>query len=421
MSKKIKQIFLFFTIQIIIISSYSSITTAEYVDKSNLPELLKEKSFNDILFDAKMISLLKIGQYPSASICAIQDDEIIWSKTYGFSKVWIREKADASSIYMIGSTTKTITATALMQLYEQDKFELDDDINDYLPFKIRNPKYPDVPITFRMLLSHSSSIYDYCIFKLIGLLDVLKFIPFPVTIDGWLTDVLIPGGRFYRSGYWLDFSPGNRSTYSSIGFLLVGCLVEKISGKSIADYCEENIFQPLEMFNTSYDMDRLNKQNMVTPYIHRMGLYIPLPQYDPACFTLMGGVRSTSRDLAHFLIAHMNNGTYKGVKILENKTVELMHNTIYQESINNFTALRKNRSYGFGWFSWDFLKFKTQGHCGMQPGAVCFMLTDKKEKTGFVFLSNHLDVLGFFEPKLIIKDGCMQIIGKLLFEKAREN
>ena len=381
---------------------------------------VENKSFDDIIFNAKIASLLRIGQYPSASICLIKNDTVVWSKSYGWSKVWLRQKADENSIYMIGSSTKAITATALMQLYEQGKFSLDDDVNDYLPFKLRNPKYPDAPITFKMLLSHASSIYDYCIFKAVGLLDVFKFMPFPETIDDWLINVLIPGGKFYRPEYWLDYPPGKQSTYSSIGFLVVGCLVEKISGMRIADYCEKNIFQPLEMFNTSYDKDRLNQENMVTPYIHRMGLYIPLPQYDPACFTLMGGVRSTSTDMSHFLIAHMNNGTYNGVRILKNETVELMHNTIYDETINNFTTLRKNRKYGFGWFSWDFFKIRTEGHCGMQPGSVSFMITNKEDKTGFILLSNHLDVLAFFEPKLEIKDRCMQKIGRMLLEKARE-
>ncbi|MBN2604127.1 MAG: beta-lactamase family protein, partial [Candidatus Thermoplasmatota archaeon] len=395
-------------------------TTAESLNKNNFNKLIENQSINDIIFNAKLISLLRIGQYPSASIGIIKNDELVWSETYGFSNVWLRQKADEKSIYMIGSTTKPITATALMQLYEQGRFDLNDDINNYLPFELRNPKYPEVPITFRMLLSHSSSIYDYCIFKIVGLLDVLKFMPFPENIDGWLTNVLIPGGKFYRPSYWLDFAPGTMSTYSSIGYLVIGCLVEKISGMKIADYCEKNIFQPLEMFNTSYDMNRLNQENMVTPYFRKMGLYLPLPQYNPACFTIMGGVRSTSNELSHFLIAHMNNGTYKGVRILKNETIELMHNTIYIEAINNFTTLRRNRTYGLGWFSWDFLKFKTEGHCGMQPGAVCFMLTNKEEKTGFVLLSNHFDVLGFFEPKTEIKDRCMQQIGHMLFEKAKE-
>lgn len=372
------------------------------------------------MFNATIASLLKIGQCPSASICVIKNDEVVWANTYGFSQVWLRQKADASSIYMIGSTTKTITATALLQLYEQGLFNLDDDINSYLPFQLRNPKHPDVPITFRMLLSHSASIYDYCIFKPVGLLDVIKFMPFPETIDEWLPDVLTPGGTFYREDYWLDSPPGSQTTYSSIGYLVVGCLVEKLSGMSIDKYCENNIFQPLEMDNTSYDMQRLDRDNMVTPYIHRLGMYLPLPQYDPACFTLMGGVRSTSRDLSNFLIAHMNNGAYKEVRILQNETITLMHTTIYEETIRNYSTLRKNRTYGLGWFSWDFLPFKTEGHCGMQPGAVAFMLTNKEENTGFVLLSNHLDVLGFFEPKTELKNRCIQKIGELLFQKANE-
>ena len=93
--------------------------------------------------------------------CIIKSNRIVWSKGYGWANI---EKkipfTPHNTIFQIASVSKTITATAIMQLYEKHKFKLDDDINKYLPFRVRNPKYPDRPITFKHLLTHTSSIHD---------------------------------------------------------------------------------------------------------------------------------------------------------------------------------------------------------------------------------------------------------------------
>ena len=117
-------------------------------------------SNDDPTFDLKIKLLMKVGHMPSLSACIIKNNGIVWSKGYGFYDIMHRKKACDDTIYMIGSISKSVTATALMQLYEQGLFDLDDDVSDYLPFTLRNPKYPDVPITFRMLLAHQSSLFE---------------------------------------------------------------------------------------------------------------------------------------------------------------------------------------------------------------------------------------------------------------------
>ena len=96
---------------------------------------------------------------PSLSACIIKNDTIVWSKAFGWSDIYNLKKAKSDTIYRVASITKTFTATALMQLYEQGLFDLDDNVSEYLPFDLKNPKYPECNITFRMLLAHQSS---YC-------------------------------------------------------------------------------------------------------------------------------------------------------------------------------------------------------------------------------------------------------------------
>ena len=110
---------------------------------------------NDLVFnssvDQAITQLMLEGNTPSLAASVVYKDDIIWSKGYG-------EQSNDNVAFMIASITKTFTTTALLQLYERGIFELDDDVNSYLPFSLRNPNYPNTPITFRLLLLHQSSL-----------------------------------------------------------------------------------------------------------------------------------------------------------------------------------------------------------------------------------------------------------------------
>ena len=94
------------------------------------------------------------------AITLVKDDEITYFKSFGYADIENKEEINEDTIFQIASISKTITGTAAMQLYEKGKLDLDQDINTYLPFKIINPYHPGVPITARMLLTHTSSILD---------------------------------------------------------------------------------------------------------------------------------------------------------------------------------------------------------------------------------------------------------------------
>ena len=106
---------------------------------------------------------MNLAHMQSVSACIIKNNTIKWSGNYGFSNRLLLEKPTINTNYMAGSISKTITAIAIMQLYENESydFDLDDNVSKWLPFDIKNPTYPDVNITFRMLLSHQSSLHDH--------------------------------------------------------------------------------------------------------------------------------------------------------------------------------------------------------------------------------------------------------------------
>ena len=97
---------------------------------------------------------------PGISISIVKDQNIVWENHFGYSNIDQNILVDENTLFMLASISKTITATALMQLFEDGLFSLEDDIDSYLPFNVNHPDYPLTPITFKMLLTHTSGIKD---------------------------------------------------------------------------------------------------------------------------------------------------------------------------------------------------------------------------------------------------------------------
>jgi len=144
---------LVFIVILLFIGTYINSVAGQYAIENSQLLLEKQcKSLEDWLFDIKIRTLMMIGRYPSFSGCIIKNDALVWSKGYGWARPGRRPTAD--TIYMAASISKTFTTTALLQLYEKKMFNLTDDVNRYLDFKVENPKFPGVNITFQMLLVH---------------------------------------------------------------------------------------------------------------------------------------------------------------------------------------------------------------------------------------------------------------------------
>jgi len=344
---------------------------------------------NDAPFDLKISFLMKIAGYPSLAACIIRDDQIIWSKGYGYYDLSERKPATIETIYNIASITKTIVGTALMQLYDQGLFGLDDDVNGFLPFSLRNPNFPDDPITFRMLLSHTSSLNE-------NIQDQYWWInfsgdpPFDFFPEPYLREFLLPGGRYYDSSVWnTTYRPGEYAMYANVGFDLISYLVEIISGESFLEYCDTHIFSPLDMKHTGFNLSCFDIDQVAIPYQRLDGKYYtideffreesPPEKYWRVRFYPAGGLYSTVTDLSHFLIAHMNSGIYNGTRILKKETVELMHELQPGNQLN----------YGLAWDHRPIRALPTaSGHAGDFPGVDTWMLYMQTEDIGVIYLVN---------------------------------
>jgi len=369
-------------------------------------------------FDDILLSIMNHCHFPSVSACIIKDGQVVWSQGYGLSNIEQNYAATENTMYGICSITKTITGTALMQRYDQGLFDLDDDVNDYLPFSLRNPHFPDDPITFRMLLSHASSLrspasYWYVRFYRDG------GPPFDGYPSPWIEEYVNPEGTRYDPDVWdATECPGASHVYANINFDLVGYLVELIADEPFYAYCEEHIFKPLDMPMTSFNLSAYTPEQVAVPYLWdpNSGQYETghneVHLHYPA-----GGLFSSVSELSHFMIAHMNGGVYNGTRILEESTVEEMHRIQHEYNGRGrafgLAWLFESRSLQIGSLIVNFPRLLYGGH----GGAVTFGL----RTTMYMKLSEQCAVLFFINSdSFLYQSGWngIQLIREMLFMKA---
>jgi len=348
--KKIFKISVTFVIFQLLLSSVITATAIIEIDEGSMDFSSKMGSLNDKIFDMKISLLMRLGRYPSVSTCIIKNGSVVWYKGYGYSKLLLRQKPTKDIIYPLFSISKTFTSTALMQLYDKGLFDLDDDVNDYLDFEVRNPNYPDIPITFRMLLAHQSSLdkekkRDFLPSSLLTLFwKNPDEYPYPI-----IKDFITPNGKYYDPTLWENYPPGTECNYSGWNMVLIDHLVEVLSNQKFTDYCRENIFEPLNMYNTSFHVKDLNRRQLAACYQNIGRFYFHKIAYPDSPYGI-GGLKASIEDLSHYTIAHMNGGVWNGFRILNESTVEMMQTLQYPGFSNN--GNKSSMRFGLGWCIW---------------------------------------------------------------------
>ncbi|MFZ2236041.1 MAG: serine hydrolase domain-containing protein [Dokdonella sp.] len=247
------------------------------------------------------------GDIPGAIVVVVKDGQPLLEKGYGYADVAEHKTVDpATTLFRPGSVSKLFTWTAVMQLVEEGKVDLDADIDAYLDFKI--PPRDGKPITLRNIMTHTSGIEE--------------------TARGLITSNpkdAIELGDYVK--HWVPtriFAPGVTPSYSNYATTLAGYIVQRVSGQPFDDYIEQHIFAPLGMQHSSFRqplppalqplMSKGYKPGVVEP----QGFEIVNPA--PA-----GSLSASGADMGRFMIAHLQNGEYAGQRILKESTAVQMH------------------------------------------------------------------------------------------------
>ena len=326
-------------------------------------------------FQEFLIEEMDFQEIPALSLLIFEEDRILYETYQGQSNLELGVALEEDHMFLLASVSKVVTATALMQLYDKDLFALDDAINNYLDFPVNLPNQSD-PISFRMLLTHSSGIADG------PSLDEHYYYgeDSPIHLGDFLEDYLVPGGRYYNQDEnFLDFEPGTRYEYSNVGTAVIAHLVEKISGRDFNSYCHTNIFEPLGMHHSYWRLtDALQAGTIVQPYDWDGTTNEVIEHYSFTDYP-NGGLRTTGRDLFHLLKAFVSNGQSNGYQVLSPTSIDMM-TSLQIPGINN--------EMGLHLFVMDEER-KLWGHDGGEQGVATIMGFNLDTKVGVIVLSNQ--------------------------------
>ncbi|MDB4910046.1 MAG: hypothetical protein JWO39_869, partial [Gemmatimonadetes bacterium] len=249
---------------------------------------------------------------PAAVVAIIKNGRVLYAKGYGQQNIAAGTPVDpATSLFRIGSTSKLFTWTAVMQLVEQGKLDLDGDVNSYLKgFKI--PDAYGKPVRIRDLLTHSAGFEDGALGYLI-VEDSTQVEPIATTLAKHIPDRVRP--------------PGQLASYSNYGAALAGLIVEQVSGVPFNDYIRRNILDPLDMKYATFDEPPSAELRpySVIGYADQNGIYVEKPFEYVGGFRPAGSGSMSALSMTHFMIAHLQDGQYGNVRILKPETAQLMH------------------------------------------------------------------------------------------------
>ena len=323
-------------------------------------------------------------QAVGVSAAVVKDGQIIYNQSFGYKDLETQTPLSNDDMMRIASISKSFTATSLMQFVEKGIISLDDDVSDLIGFQIRNPHHPNVPITLKMILSHTASIRD--------------------KEDYSTLDHLNPAVYGDCEESYFEYAPGEGYNYSNLGLNLAGTILEKVSGVRFDQYVKNNVIRPLGLTG-GHNVDDLDASKFASIYNHIDGQYVKSNAYASVAhrlenykmgysapmFSPTGGVKISAHDLAVYMMMHMNYGELNGVHIISEESAKTMQTPIW---------IRQNPEedqYGLCLYEFvDFLDDEQYNQPGMYPighegdayGLKSIMIWSPADGWGIVAMTN---------------------------------
>ncbi|MDB5088381.1 MAG: serine hydrolase [Mucilaginibacter sp.] len=267
----------------------------------------KNPQYSAVAFNQIIDSLFKAGEPGGVALIA-QKGHIIYERSFGMANLELNVKMQPDMVFQIGSMTKQFTAISILQLMEQQKLALSDSISKYIPECPASWRQ----ITIENLLTHTSGIADGVAFQDIPLADMVNL---------------------FKSKP-IAFAPGTKMAYSNSGYVILGYIIEKVSGISYQDYLQKNILDPVGLTHTWYGNNSLVIPGRVPAYIKRKGLFINFPM--GIIPSAAGALLSNTHDLLKW------NQALIADKLVKKETLDKAWTSYHLLS-------GKDIAYGYGW------------------------------------------------------------------------
>ena len=314
-----------------------------------------------------------------AVVVVAKDGEIVYHYDYGYANRKEKEPVTPETYFKAASVTKIVSAIRVMQLVEEGKLELDRSIGDYFGFTVQNPRFRDIPVTLRQLMSHTSSLSQR---------------------GGYSSDLPLDqflDAKLNRWSNWEEWAPGSKYAYSNFGAGLMGSLMEIVTQQNIDTCVREGVFEPLGI-DAAYHISLLGDLDKAT-YIYKTDgatvrgnhdTYLRNkwdPEIDPYNHynITVGALWIRGDDLCRLGIALCEGGTVDGVQLLQPETVELMMSS--QKGLGDVTV---DSQYGLCVHRVTNLLEDRMlyGHQGLNDGILCNLYFDPETHLVFAMMIN---------------------------------
>jgi CubicO group peptidase (beta-lactamase class C family)/ketosteroid isomerase-like protein len=357
--------------------------------------------------DVFIRQIMEDAGIPGLQAVVVRRDKIVWSNSYGDSVLDApgpRRAMNDHDLILTASTTKLCVTIAALQQLEKGKLALDDDINRSLPFPVRNPNWPDVPITWRMLLTHTSSIDDTT--------DALNRALFywgkdhPLAFDDYVKARFLPGGKYHAYELFRSGKPGSERIYSNDGFSLLAFALEQVTHESFDAYVRRKIWTPLKMNETTYSLAGLSPDHLAVGYGAERKAdgtfsFVPAKVFwgrESASGTItdhqysypdypVGRTYTNARDFARLILMFLNGGTVDGARILSPASVDMIFTPSGYRNLDGWKQ-------GIGVNGpLDLRGRQVWGHDGQGEGSVSALYVNRESGVGAFTIanSNYLD------------------------------
>lgn len=371
--------------------------------------------------DAELAAIANDPQKPlaSLSVLAIRDGKVVYERQFGRRHIDPDQPVDGATLFRIASISKMVTTIGVLKLVEEGKISLDADLGTYLGYPLRNPHFPDVPITMRMLLTHTSSLRDDA-----------GYYKFDANLS--LQDFLTSRGAMWSS----QAKPGEYFSYANLPWGVAATVMEKVTGERFDRLMRRLVLDPLGMqggYNPG-DLPRTNIANIATlyrkatagdkqvwnpegPWIAQVDDYskrLPtsvVPADSPigtngTIYGPQGGLRASAAELGRLMLMLMNGGEVDGTRVLKKETVDLMLATHWKGVAGNGEpdyGSHKGRFNAWGLGNQRFTDvtgpdfgdrlvegggFLANGHLGDAYGLMATLAFDPVKRNGFVFIAS---------------------------------
>jgi CubicO group peptidase (beta-lactamase class C family) len=322
-------------------------------------------NFDGTKVDQYMMDAMERLHIPGAALGIVKGDSIIYLKGYGISGPE-QNPVTPQTPFILGSTSKSITALAVMQLVEEGKVDLEASVQRYLPWFRLKDKAASAEITVRDLLHQTSGISEY---------------------EGRATmasDNLPLEDHLRRmKDVPLARSVGAIYQYSNLNYDILGGIIQSASRQPYGDYVKDHIFTPLNMGRSTAYIEEAEKNGLAAGYQSIFGRMVATPRMEHTASVPDGNLISSAEDMSNYLIAQMNGGKFEGHSLLSVAGIDLMHKPA--------ALIKEGEYYGMGWIISD----NKVWHNGTTESSASYLIMEGEY--GIILLFNSIDYLSSYD------------------------